>query len=137
MTAAETLIRAYYDAFNRGDTEGFLALLAEDVAHDINQGGRETGKHAFCRFLGRMNRCYRERIADLVVLTEPSGGRAAAEFTVHGTYLVADEGLPAAHGQSYTLAAGAFFTLCQGKVARISNFYNLPDWLAQVSAPGP
>ena len=133
MTDATTLLHAYYDAFNRGDTEGFLTLLAEDVVHDINQGGREVGKEAFRRFLARMNRCYRERIADLVVLTEPSGTRAAAEFTVHGTYLEADEGLPPAHGQRYVLPAGAFFTLRAGQVARIANFYNLPDWIAQVS----
>ena len=31
---AEATVRAYYDAFNRGDVEGFLALLTEDVVHD-------------------------------------------------------------------------------------------------------
>jgi len=67
-----------------------------------------------------------------VVLTEPSGTRAAAEFTVHGTYVRTDEGLPGATGQTYVLPAGAFFTLREGKVARISNFYNLQEWLAQV-----
>jgi steroid delta-isomerase-like uncharacterized protein len=80
-----------------------------------------------------MNRSYRERITDLVVLTEPSGARAAAEFTVHGTYLDTDEGLPPARGQRYVLAAGAFFELRDGKVARVSNHYNLPDWIRQVS----
>ncbi len=133
MPPTETLIRRYYDAFNTGDEAGFLALLAEDVVHDINQGGREVGREAFARFLSRMNRCYRERIADLVVLTEPSGTRAAAEFTVHGTYLETDEGLPPARGQRYVLAAGAFFELRDGKVARVSNHYNLPDWIRQVS----
>jgi steroid delta-isomerase-like uncharacterized protein len=133
MTPAETLIRRYYDAFNAGDEAAFLALLAEDVVHDVNQGGREVGREAFARFLSRMNRCYRERIADLVVLTEASGTRAAAEFTVHGTYLDTDEGLPPARGQRYVLPAGAFFALRDGMVARISNHYNLPDWIRQVS----
>jgi hypothetical protein len=41
--------------------------------------------------------------------------------------------MPPAHGQKYTLPAGAFFTLRDDKIARVSNFYNLPDWLAQVS----
>ncbi|HZH45145.1 MAG TPA: ketosteroid isomerase-related protein [Roseococcus sp.] len=131
--AAETLIRRYYDAFNAGDEAGFLALLAEDVVHDINQGGREVGREAFARFLSRMNRCYRERIADLVVLTEPTRTRAAAEFTVHGTYLETDEGLPPARGQRYVLAAGAFFELRDRKVAHVSNHYNLQEWIKQVS----
>ena len=130
---AETTIRAYYAAFNAGDEAGFLALLSDDVVHDINQGGREIGKPAFGAFLARMNACYRERVEDIVVLTEPSGTRAAAEFTVHGTYLRTDEGLPEARGQTYVLPAGAFFTLRDGKVARISNFYNLQDWLRQVA----
>lgn len=129
---AEQVVRAYYAAFNAGDEGAFLALLTEDVVHDVNQGGREAGIEAFRAFLGRMNRSYREEITDIVVMTD-GGDRAAAEFVVHGTYLKGDEGLPAAHGQRYVLPAGAFFTLRDGKVARISNFYNLPDWIAQVS----
>ena len=136
---AEGVIRAYYDAFNRGDEAAFLALLTEDVAHDVSQGGRETGHEAFSRFLAHMNACYRERIEDLVVMTESSGTRAAAEFTVHGEYIATDPGVPEgtapASGQRYVLPAGAFFTLRDGKVARISNHYNLDDWVRQVSAP--
>ena len=136
---ADAVIRAYYDAFNRGDEAAFLALLADDVAHDVSQGGREIGREAFARFLAHMNRCYRERIEDLVVSTEPTGARAAAEFTVHGEYIATDPGVPEgtapARGQRYVLPAGAFFTLREGKVARISNHYNLGDWVRQVSAP--
>ncbi|HTR16410.1 MAG TPA: ketosteroid isomerase-related protein [Acetobacteraceae bacterium] len=132
--STEALIKAYYAAFNAGDREAFLALLTEDVLHDINQGGQEIGREAFARFIDRMDRSYREQIKDIVVLTEASGTRAAAEFTVHGTYLESDEGLPLARGQTYVLPAGAFFTIRDGKVARISNYYNLNDWVAQVSA---
>jgi steroid delta-isomerase-like uncharacterized protein len=138
MTEAERIVRAYYSAFNAQDEDTFLALLTENVAHDVSQGGRETGKEAFRRFLAHMNRCYRERIEDLVVMTEPSGERAAAEFTVHGNYLETDPGVPPgtppARGQSYVLPAGAFFTVRDGRVARISNHYNLGDWIRQVSA---
>ena len=117
--------------------EGFLALLTEDVAHDISQGGREVGRDAFARFLGHMNRCYRERIEDLVVMTDDTGTRAAAEFVVHGSYIATDPGVPAgttpARGQDYALPAGAFFTLRDGHVARISNHYDLADWVRQVA----
>jgi steroid delta-isomerase-like uncharacterized protein len=126
------LIRAYYDAFNRGDREGMLALLTDDVAHDVNQGDREVGKEAFRRFLARMDRCYREELADVVVMASPDGRRAAAEFTVHGTYLAADEGLPPARGQIYRLPAGTFFEIQGGRIARVTTYYNLKDWIAQV-----
>jgi steroid delta-isomerase-like uncharacterized protein len=133
MTAESArIVRAYYDAFNAQDVDRFPDLLTDDVAHDINQSGREIGKDAFARFPAHMNRCYQERIEDLVILTDASGDRAAAEFTVHGKYLRTDSDLPPATGQTYVMPAGAFFTLRDGKVARISNYYNLRDWLAQV-----
>jgi len=132
--SAKDVIRAYYDAFNRQDVEGFLALLAEDVAHDVNQGERRTGKAAFREFLNHMNRCYREKLTDIVILENEDGTRGAAEFVVNGIYLATDEGLPAAKGQTYVLPAGAFFEIRDGKVARITNTYNLNDWIAQVSA---
>ena len=131
--AAQALIRDYYSAFNAGDVDGFLALLTEDVVHDINQGGREKGKKAFAAFLARMNRSYEEQIVELSVMTNETGTRAASEFIVLGKYLKTDEGLPPAKGQTYRLPAGAFFEVKNGKVARISNFYNLQDWLKQVA----
>ncbi len=133
MNHAETLIRRYYDAFNAGNADEFLGLLTDDVIHDINQSAREIGRPAFAQFVSRMTSCYRERIVDLVILTEASGMRAAAEFTVHGEYLQAYTGLPPAHGQTYTLAAGAFFVLRGDQIARVTNYYNLPDWIRQVS----
>lgn len=131
MTAA-AIIRAYYDAFNAGDMDRFLSLLTDDVAHDINQGARQTGKDAFAKFMDHMNRCYKEELTDMVIMVNEDGTRGAAEFIVNGTYLATDEGLPEANGQTYRLPAGAFFEIRDGKVARISNYYSLPDWIAQV-----
>ncbi|MBP0464442.1 nuclear transport factor 2 family protein [Roseomonas sp. PWR1] len=131
---AAALIRAYLDAFNRGDRAAMLALLADDVAHDVNQGPREVGRDAFAAFLARMDRCYRERLEDIVVMSEPGGTRAAAEFTVLGEYVATDEGLPEARGQRYALPAGAFYDIRDGRIARVTMFYNLHDWIAQVSA---
>lgn len=123
----------YYAAFNRGDHAAMLALLDDAVVHDINQGERETGKAAFAAFLERMARCYREQLHDVVVMATHDGRRAAAEYVVEGTYLVADEGLPPARGQTYRLPGGAFFELGEHGIVRVSNYYNLPDWIAQVS----
>ena len=127
------LVLAYYAAFNRGDWDAMLALVTDDVAHDINQGGRETGKAAFAQFLARMNRCYREQLRDIVVMANQEGTRVAAEYVVHGEYLANDTGLPPAHGQKYVLPGGAFFDVRDGRIARVTNYYNLEDWVAQVS----
>lgn len=132
--ATRTLLQDYYAAFNKGDWHAFLDMLTEDVVHDINQGSREVGRAAFGAFMQRMNRCYSEQITDITVMTAADGSRAAVEFTVLGTYLNSDEGLPAATGQTYRLPGGAFFEIRGGKVARVTNYYNLQDWLEQVGA---
>ena len=111
------VIDAYFTAFNTGDVEGMLALLTEDVEHHVNQGGVRRGKDAFRAFCDHMNRCYREKLSDIVILTEPSGSRAAAEFQVEGTYLKTDEGLPPATGQDYDLPAGSVLRT-QGRAHR-------------------
>lgn len=137
MTSAEQtyrLLTRYYDAFNAQDGEAMLSCLAEDVAHDINQGEREIGKDAFRAFLGRMEKAYLERLADITLMTNHDGSRASAEFVVHGKYLAADEGLPPAHGQGYQLPAGAFFEIKDNLVSRVTVYYNLADWIEQVSA---
>ena len=137
MKDAIALVEAYYAAFNAGDVAGMLGLLAEDVLHDICQGGREVGRAAFARFMAHMNRCYAEQVSELVVMAHPHGLRAAAEFVVQGVYLASDPGVPAgtspARGQGYTLAAGAFFALREGKIVRVSNHYNLQEWIQAVS----
>lgn len=131
---ARALIARYYAAFNAFDFEGMLACLHQGVAHDINQGGRETGIDAFRAFLARMDGAYREQLSDIRILTSEDGTHAAAEYVVSGTYLRTDTDLPPATGQTYRLPGAAFFELRDGRIARVSNHYNLHDWLRQVGA---
>ena len=130
---ANQLIEHYYTAFNRGDLTGFLALLDEHIIHDINQGHRETGKAAFKKFMEHMNTCYQEKIKDLIIFAGTDDTRVAAEFTVEGTYLKTDNGFPVAHNQTYTLPAGAFFEINNGKITRITNYYNVKEWVKLIS----
>lgn len=133
MTDTETLIRRYYAAFNADDVPGMLACLSDDVRHDVNQGAPRHGKQAFAAFCKHMDRCYVERLTDITVMIEPTGTRAAAEFTVNGTYRATDEGLPEATGQTYTLPAGTFFALSDRLITRVTTYYNLREWMEQVT----
>ena len=134
QSTAIALIENYYAAFNKGDMVTFLSLLTDDVIHDINQGKRDMGKDAFTQFMSGMNVSYKEQLVDMVIMASADGTRASAEFVVLGEYLQTDEGLPLAQGQKYNLPAGAFFDIRDNKVARVTNYYNLQDWIAQVSA---
>ena len=130
---ATELVLTYYSAFNRGNWDCMLALLADDVVHDPNQGAREQGREAFAAHLARMRASYHEQLRDIVVLVAPDGDRAAAEYVIHGEYLRTEEGQPDARGQKYELPGGAFFEIREDRIARVSHYYNEQAWVAQVS----
>lgn len=109
-----------------------IDCLADDFVHDVNEGGRRPGKKLFAEFMAHMDRCYKEELRDIAVMTSADGAHAAAEFVVHGKYIATDEGLPPAKGQTYVLPAGAFFDVRGGKIARVTTYYNLKNWTAQV-----
>lgn len=131
--SASQLIQTYYQCFNRRDYPGMLALLSPQVLHEVSQGESQHGQEAFARFLAHMDACYRERVYDLVILSNPEGSRVAAEFMLDGEYRQTDGALPPAQGQTYPIRVGAFFELKDGFITRVSNHYNLRDWIAQVS----
>ena len=134
MTQAMTnTIARYFAAFNAGDTQTMLECLSEDIAHHVNEGEIRRGKVRFAEFCAHMSRCYKEELTDIVLFASEDGSRAAAEFIVNGQYLATDDGLPDAKGQRYRLPGGSFFELQDGKITRVTTYYNLADWMAQVS----
>lgn len=128
----EELICLYYEAFNKNDGNGMLRLLSEEVVQGVNQGDEVIGREAFSQFLVHMDNCYEEQVEDLVVMVNTTGERAAAEFTIRGRYIGTDEGLPEATGQTYLLRVGAFFELAAGHISRVTNYYNMQDWIRQI-----
>lgn len=129
-----SILEQYYDAFNRGDAAGMLALLDEDVLHEPCQGKPRQGKAMFAEFLDHMNHCYKERVIEPRILYSADGSHGSAEFQLEGTYLRTDEPLPPAHGQIYRLRVGTFFEFKNGKITRVSNHYNLEYWIEQISS---
>ena len=98
MTSLE-IVRQYYDAFNRQDWEGMLALRDPEVQHDVNQGSTHTGVEHYRQFLQHMDTCYDERLTDFVYMSDTTGDRIACEFTVHGVYKKTDGDLPPPRGR--------------------------------------
>lgn len=132
MTALE-IAKEYYKSFNQQDWKGMLALVHTNVRHEPNQGEARSGIVKFTEFLQHMEEAYEEKLTDMVFFTEPSGSRVAVEFTVNGIYKKGDEGFPPAHGQKYVLPAAAFLEVKEGKISRITTYYNLPLWTKLVS----
>lgn len=133
MTALD-IAQQYYLCFNEKDWAGMLALLSNDIRHEVNQGETRVGLERYRAFLAHMDECYDERLEGLVFFTEPTGRRVACEFTVHGMYKKTDGDLLPARGQQYVLPAGAFLEVEDGKISRVTTYYNLPLWIKLVSA---
>ena len=110
------------------------ALLSDHIRHEVNQGDPRIGLELYREFLQHMDECYAEQLTDMVFFTEPSGQRVACEFTVNGTYKKTDGDLVPAHGQRYVLPGGAFLEVSEGKITRVTTYYNLPLWIKLVSA---
>lgn len=127
------LVSRYYAAFNAKDWTAMTACVAEDINHFVNEGDKRGGRKAFADFIAHMDDCYDERLTDIVVMPSEDGARAAAEFIVNGVYKKTDAGLPDAHGQTYRLPAGAFFDVKDGAITRVTTYYNLKEWIRQVS----
>lgn len=132
MTAID-IVKEYYNHFNNQNWEGMLGLLHTDIRHEPNQGDPRTGIEKFTEFLKIMDTSYQETLTDMVFFSESGNSRVAVEFTVNGIYKKGEEGLPEAHGQSYVLPAAAFLEVKDGKISRVTTYYNLPLWISLVS----
>ena len=130
---SQDILERYYAAFNAQDNEGMLALLSEDVVHEPCQGKPRHGKAVFREFLAHMDECYREQVIDPQIFISADGSRGAAEFMLKGEYLKTDSDLPPARGQAYSLRVGTFFEFRDGQIMRVTNHYNLQDWIEQIS----
>jgi steroid delta-isomerase-like uncharacterized protein len=133
MTALE-IVQQYYQHFNQKNWEGMLSLLSANIRHEVNQGDPRIGLELYREFLQHMDTCYEEQLTDMVFFTEPNGKRVACEFTVNGIYKKTDGDLVEAHGQAYVLPAGSFLEVAEGKITRVTTYYNLPLWIKLVSA---
>jgi len=116
----EDLVKRFFAALDAADHEAALALVSDDVVHDPVTGERQIGADKLRWFLADHGRRFDETMADLVVMSTPDGGRAAAEYTLRGTYRAAAPGLPPATGQRFSVAAGSFLEIEDGQIARLT-----------------
>lgn len=132
-TSVKALIERYFAAFNASDHDEMLACVGDEVIHDAPEHGREIGKDKFRWFLGSRAGHFREQVSDVVIMVGEGGGRAAAEFTLRGTYLSTLPGLPEANGQTYSVPAGIFFEIDDGLLSRVTEYVDLEDRQAQLA----
>lgn len=133
-TDSTAIVDRFLDALSAHDDEAALACLDDDVARDVEGGGREIGREKFRWYLGLRARWFDERIADRVVMAE--GVHAAAEVTLKGTYLSPPDGWPPASGQSYSLPAVFVFEIDDGLISRFTLYRDVARWQAELRKAG-
>lgn len=129
---SRALIHAYYDAFNRVDLDAFCSLLSVDVVHDLNQGKRQIGQADFRAFMLDMFSYYDETVTNLIIFDANDGSHFAAEFVVEGVYKKTAPGMSPANQQRYSFNGGTFFEIENHKIKRVTNYYNVNNWLKQI-----
>ena len=131
--SALEIVKKYFTAFNEGRTKDMLDLLHPEVQHDRNQSNSVFGLDAFVKFMAHMDACYKEELKNMCYFVSPTASnRISVEFDVHGTYLKTDGDLPKARGQKYVVPAGSFLEIKDGKIKRVTTYYNLPQWIELV-----
>lgn len=108
---APDLLRRFLKAFNARDIAGMLDCLSEDVVFDRTGAERVIGRDAFKWAFAEAGADARESAGDIEVMVNPAGNRAAAEYTLRGS---------AAGGADYSVQAGLFAEIEDGRISRIS-----------------
>lgn len=131
---AVATMKRLFAALNAGERDTVLSCLAEEVVFDTFEGLREIGRERVRWVLAERGNAFRETFRDLVLMTEESGRRAAAEFTLRGFYQAQAPGLPAASGQAFSVPGGAFFDMeDNGRVLRASFVLNAAELARQLA----
>lgn len=135
MNSIETtdrLIRAFLAAYDDRNLDVIVEGFDEDGELDISGSARVIGRREIRFAMAERFKLFEESVGDIVILNDGNGMRGAAEFTLRGKYRSDADGLPAAKGQSYSLGAGLFCEVEDGRFTRISLRYNPMELHRQV-----
>jgi len=130
------IVKKYYEAFNRKDINAILTLCKDDVINDPNQGDSQAGKEKLKTFLETAWAHFEETVHDLELMTNTDQSKIATEYLVKGKYYNSKPGLFPAKNQHYDIICTAIFTIQDGKIARITRYYNTKKWLDMVNPSG-
>lgn len=127
------LVKTYYDALNKKDMNLFFSIMSNDVIHDINQGASETGITKFKTYMKKTNNSFDENLSEILIMVSNDGKHAAAQWVDHGVYYKDYPGMKIhATNQKFTLNGGHFFEIHDGKLSRVTTYYNDTNFMEQI-----
>jgi hypothetical protein len=73
-----------------------------------------------------MDECYEEALIVFVLFGEPNNRSVTSEFVVSGSIKKSTKTHQSAQEHIYFLATGAFLEIKNGKITRLTTYYNIP-----------
>ena len=135
----EEILRGENAAWNAHDVERIAAFYTDDCfKEDIAVGKATRGKEEMKALIGGAFRAIPDMKIELVTLFY-CGGWAATEWTMSGSYSSDYPGFPLAAGRRFLVRGASIMELRDGKISRISDYWNFTSFLQQVGlkAGGP
>ena len=135
--ALSPVLEEWLAAFNAGDPDQLLALVADDgLWEEPAIGLAARGPDAIRAHLERLFTAapdIRYEVTSSIV----SGDRAVVEWIVTGTYRADFPGLPPAADQPFSFRGASVFELEDGKVQRYTEYWDAYAFLVQLGALPP
>ncbi|MFP5076660.1 nuclear transport factor 2 family protein [Rhizobium sp. YIM 134829] len=124
MTDAQAIAGRFMQALNERDFETIAELIDEDVALDPLTGQRTIGALPLRMAIMSYFRHFDEQFADMVIMHDALGQRAAVDVTARGHYRETFPGMVEASGQSYSIPSVFVFEIEGGVVTRLTHYRN-------------
>jgi steroid delta-isomerase-like uncharacterized protein len=136
----EDIIRSWAQHWNAGDAAGMTELFTVDCSYrDRAFQTHFTGREGVAEWI----RITQSHIPDLHIELLAGFGdeqQAMARYTLSGTF-GPDHPFDARHevsGRTFAVPGASYFTVRQGRIHAVEDFYNLADLMRQIGLPaGP
>jgi steroid delta-isomerase-like uncharacterized protein len=130
---SQKLIENFYANFNALELDKMVAVLSEDVKHEMNKGGLEKGKAAFSEMMKKSTKHYNEKVGNVIYMVSDDGKHVATKFEFTGKYISTDDSQIPAKNQPYQGTAINYFEIENGKITYTASWYDENEWKKQIS----
>ncbi len=133
----EKMLKAENAAWNAHDVNEIATFYTHDcIKQDIAVGKSTRGKEEMKALIAGAFASMPDMRIELVTIFN-SGGWAATEWIMSGTYSNVYPGWSPATGKHFSVPGASIVELCKGKISRISDYWNFASFQQQVGLRSP